>query len=157
MYLWLKLIHVVSVIAFLGNIATGLFWHTQAARSRNPLLLGFVMRGIIHSDRVFTVPGVFAIIISGVATAMQAGLPILGTTWILWTLVLFSVSGLVFVLRVAPLQRALLSLAESGTQSASSFDYSYYQPVARRWETWGAIALVTPLVGVGLMILKPIL
>ena len=156
MYLWLKLIHVISVIAFLGNIVTGLFWHVEAARSRNPALLAFTMRGIIRSDRFFTIPGVVGIILSGVATAMQGHLPILGTRWILWTLMLFAVSGLAFMFRVAPLQRELLRMAESGTPPAS-FDYSRYHVVARRWEMWGAIALVTPLIGLVLMVLKPAL
>ena len=156
MYLWLKLVHVVSVIAFLGNITTGLFWHAHAARSREPALLAFTMRGIIRSDRLFTIPGVFGIILSGVGTAMLGHLPIMRTGWIWWTLMLFLVSGVVFVIRVAPLQRELLKLAEGGTLSAS-FDYPRYLGVARRWEMWGAIALVTPVVGLVLMVLKPAL
>jgi len=155
-YLWLKLLHVVAVIAFLGNITTGLFWHAHAARSRNPALLAFTMEGIIRSDRLFTIPGVFGIILSGVATAMLGDLPILGTRWILWTLLLFAVSGLVFGFRVAPLQRRLLALAESGVRSGS-FEYPRYQALARRWETWGAVALVTPLLGLIFMVLKPAL
>ena len=35
MYLPMKLLHIVAVIAFLGNIATGLFWHVHAARTRD--------------------------------------------------------------------------------------------------------------------------
>jgi uncharacterized membrane protein len=154
LYLWLKLFHVVSVIAFLGNITTGLFWHVQAARSREPALLAFTMRGIIRSDRLFTIPGVFGIILTGVGAAHLGGLPILGTRWILWTLVLFAISGAVFMIRVAPLQRKLLALAEVGAQSGS-FNYPGYHAVARRWELWGAVALVTPLVGLVFMVLKP--
>ena len=51
MYLVLKLLHVAAVIAFLGNITTGLFWHRHAARTRDPKLLAFTMGGIIRSDR----------------------------------------------------------------------------------------------------------
>jgi uncharacterized membrane protein len=149
-------LHLVAVIAFLGNITTGLFWHAHAARSRNPMLLAFTMEGIIRSDRLFTIPGVLGIIVSGVATAMQRHLPILGTTWILVTLVLFSVSGLVFVARVAPLQRQLLALAQGSAQSAS-FEYPRYHALARRWEVWGAVALATPIVGLIFMVLRPAL
>lgn len=155
-YLWLKLIHVVSVIAFLGNITTGLFWHAQAARSRDPSLLAFTMRGIIRSDLLFTIPGVVGIIVSGIGAATLGDLPIMGTGWIAWTLGLFLVSGLVFVIRVAPLQRQLLALAERGSQSAS-FDYHQYHGLARRWEAWGALALLTPVAGLILMVLKPAL
>jgi uncharacterized membrane protein len=154
MYLLLKLLHVIAVIAFLGNITTGLFWHAHAARKRDPLLLAHTMEGIIRSDRFFTIPGVVGIIISGVAAAIYANLPILGTGWILWTLVLFSISGLVFMARVAPLQRQLRALAESGVQSGA-FDYVRYHALAVRWEVWGAIALLTPVAGLVRMVLKP--
>ena len=154
MYLWLKLLHLAAVIAFLGNITTGLFWHAHAARTRDPRLLAHTMDGIIRSDRIFTMPGVLGIIAAGVATAMVGHLPILGTRWILWTLVLFAVSGLAFALRVAPLQRQLRDLAETGS-TTGSFDYSQYQGLARRWEGWGAVALLTPLIGLMFMVLKP--
>jgi uncharacterized membrane protein len=154
MYLWLKLLHVAAVIAFLGNITTGLFWHAHAARTRDPRLIAHAMDGIIRSDRIFTVPGVVLIVISGIATAIIGGYPIVRTPWILWSLVLFTISGLVFVARVAPLQKELRALAQSSADAAS-FDGAAYQAVAHRWERWGALALVTPIAALVLMILKP--
>jgi uncharacterized membrane protein len=154
MYPLLKLLHIIAVIAFLGNITTGLFWHAHAARTRDPRLLAHTVDGIIRSDRYFTVPGVIGIILSGVAAAMYANLPILRTGWILWTLILFSVSGLIFMFRVAPLQRQLRALAEAGAQSGA-FDYVRYHALAVRWEIWGAAALLTPIGGLVLMVLKP--
>ncbi len=154
MYLALKLLHVASVIAFLGNITTGLFWHAHAARTRDPRLLAHAMDGIIRSDRLFTLPGVMGILASGFAAAIIGKFPILGTGWILWTIVLFSISGLIFMVRVAPLQRQLRALAEAGAQSGT-FDYARYHALAVRWEDWGAAALLTPLAGLVLMVLKP--
>lgn len=144
MYLVLKLLHFAAVIAFLGNITTGLFWHAHAARTRDARLLAHTMNGIVRSDRLFTIPGVIVIIVSGLAAAIHGGLPLLRTGWILWTLVLFSISGLIFMLRVAPLQRQLYALAESGVQSGD-FEYARYHALAVRWEIWGAAALMTPV------------
>lgn len=152
MYLLLKLVHIAAVIAFLGNITTGLFWHRLAARSGDPKLLAFTMDGIIRSDRLFTVPGVVLIIGAGIGLALVAGLPLLRTGWILWTLVLFMVSGAAFMAKVAPLQRRMLALARS-----ERFDAGAYAALTHEWELWGAIALGTPLVGLALMILKPAL
>jgi uncharacterized membrane protein len=151
MYLWLKLLHVAAVVAFLGNITTGLFWHSHAVRTRDPRLIAHAMDGIIRSDRIFTIPGVVLIIITGVAAAVIGGYPIGGTPWILWSLILFTVSGLAFVARVAPLQKELRALAQDG----AAFDWARYETVARRWERWGALALVTPVIALALMILKP--
>ncbi len=154
MYILFKLLHVTAVIAFLGNITTGLFWHAHAARSRDPKLLAHTMDGIIRSDRLFTIPGVIGIISTGVAAAIYGDLPILHTGWILWTLVLFSLSGLIFMFRVVPLQRQLRALAEAGVQSGA-FEYVRYHALAVRWEVWGAAALLTPMAGLVLMVLKP--
>lgn len=154
MYLWLKLLHVAAVIVFLGNITTGLFWHSHAARTRDPRLIAHAMDGIIRSDRIFTIPGVVLIIMSGLATAIIGGFPIIRTPWILWSLVLFTVSGVVFVVRVVPLQKELRALAQAAAER-DSFDWMGYQAVARRWEMWGALALATPLAALVLMILKP--
>ncbi|HET9950308.1 MAG TPA: DUF2269 family protein [Candidatus Eisenbacteria bacterium] len=155
MELWFKLFHVASVIAFLGNITTGLFWHAHAVRTRNAAILAHTMDGIIRSDRIFTMPGVIGIIVFGFAAAGTKGLPILHTGWILWTIVLFSISGLVFMARVAPLQRKLRTIAAAGAESRT-FDAAAYHALARQWEIWGAVALFTPLAGLALMVLKPI-
>lgn len=154
MYLLFKLLHVTAVIAFLGNITTGLFWHAHAARTRDPKLLAHTMDGIIRSDRIFTVPGVLGIIVSGVVAAIYGNFPILRTGWIAWTLALFAVSGLIFMIRVVPLQRQLRALAEAGAQSGA-FEYARYHALAKRWEIWGAVALLTPVAGLVLMVLKP--
>jgi len=154
MYLLIKLLHIVAVIAFVGNITTGIFWHTHAARTRDPKLLTYTMGGIIRSDRLFTIPGVIGIIATGIAAAIYGNFPILRTGWILWTLILFIVSGLIFMIRVAPLQRQLHALAEAAAQSGT-FDYAHYRALAVRWEVWGSAALLTPLAGLALMVLKP--
>ena len=154
MYLLIKLLHIVAVIAFVGNITTGIFWHTHAARTRDPKLIAYTMGGIIRSDRLFTIPGVIGIIATGIAAAIYGNIPILRTGWILWTLILFIVSGLIFMIRVAPLQRQLRALAEEAAQSGT-FDYARYRALAVRWEVWGSAALLTPLAGLVLMVLKP--
>ncbi len=155
MYFWMKLLHIVAVIAFLGNITTGLFWHAHAARTRDPRLLAHTMEGIIRSDRLFTVPGVVIIITTGLLAAIIGGFPLLRTGWIAWTIALFGASGLVFGVLLVPLQRQLLARAQAGL--AGGFDYASYHRLARRWDSWGAIALLMPTAGLALMVLKPAL
>ena len=157
MYLWFKLIHVAAVIAFLGNITTGLFWHRHAARTRDPRFLLFTMDGIIRSDRIFTIPGVIVITTAGIFGAINGNLPLIRTEWIFWTIILFSISGFAFMTRVAPLQRKLRAMAASGAEAAGTFDYAAYHAVTRQWEAWGSVALFAPLIGMALMILKPTL
>src|SRR6188474_3607230 len=84
MYLWLKVIHILAVVMCIGNIVTGVFWHKHAERTRDPRLIAHAMAGVIRSDRLFTMPGVFLILASGIFAAVQGGFPILRTGWILW-------------------------------------------------------------------------
>lgn len=154
LYLALKALHVFAVVIFLGNIVMGLFWHAYAARTRDAKVLSHAMGGIILSDRLFTMPGVIVIVVSGLLLAIDGGLPLLRTGWILWAIVLLSVSGLVFMFRVAPLQRQLLAMAQVGAKRAD-FDYTSYHKLAVTWEYWGAIALLAPIAALLLMTLKP--
>lgn len=154
LYLALKALHVFAVVIFLGNIITGLFWHAYAAHTRDARVISHAMGGIILSDRLFTTPGVIVILVSGVLLAVHGGYPLLRTDWILWPIVLFSVSGLAFMFRVAPLQRQLLAMARLGAERGD-FDYAPYHRLAKTWELWGAVALLTPLAALVIMVLKP--
>jgi len=149
-YLVLKLVHIFAVMAFLGNIAAGLFWQARAQRTGDPKIIAHTLAAIIASDRLVTVPSVVLILITGVATALMGGFPIFSTDWIFWTLVLFIVSGVLFMAFVVPLQRQMLIYALSG-----AFDPPVYTSLALRWRLWGLLALATPLAGVVLMVLKP--
>jgi uncharacterized membrane protein len=153
MYLWLKVLHVLAVILFIGNIVTGVFWHKHAMRTRDARVIAHAMDGVIKSDRLFTMPGVLLILATGIIAAIQGGFPILGTGWILWSIVLFAVSGLVFMLRLGPLQRRMRDFA----RAEGAFDYEAYHRLSKQWDFWGAIATLAPLGAVAIMVLKPAL
>jgi uncharacterized membrane protein len=150
----MKTLHVLAVVLFLGNIITGLFWKAHGDRTADPRIVAHTLEGIIRSDRWFTIPGVVLIILFGVAAAVIGRLPILGTGWIWQSIALFTVSGLAFMLRIAPLQRRLHELASVGV-GGGPWDQAAYQRLSRRWEFWGAVAIVTPLAALVLMVYKP--
>ena len=151
-YLLLKLIHVLAVIMFVGNITTGLFWMRQANKTRNYSIISFTMEGIITSDKWFTIPGVVIITAAGFSAAIHGGLPLLRTGWIFWSIVLFSLSGIIFSVRVAPLQKRILQIVQNN--AANEFGDKNYESHLRQWETWGLLALITPLAALVMMVLK---
>jgi uncharacterized membrane protein len=153
MYLWLKALHVVSVALFLGNIITGVFWKWHADCSGELRARAQALEGIIRSDAVFTIPGVLLIIVTGVWMAIDAGLPLLRTDWILWSIVAFTVSGVTFAARVGPLQKKLLANTRAGL--AGQWNQSEYQRMSQAWQGWGLVATAAPLLAVFLMVLKP--
>jgi len=154
-YLLLKLVHVFAVIIFLGNITTGLFWATRAHATRDFRLIASTFDTIIRSDRLFTMPGVAGILVAGIIGAIQGGFPILGTGWILWPIVLFSISGIVFGATLVPLQKKIARFAASA--DASDGAWTTFDAMYRKWEMWGLVALLTPVAAAAIMILKPAL
>ncbi|HKO58042.1 MAG TPA: DUF2269 family protein [Thermoanaerobaculia bacterium] len=152
LYHLLKLIHVFAVIIFLGNIITGLFWKMHADQTKDRSIITHALRGLIRADRWFTVPGVVVITAAGIFAAVQAGLPLIRTGWILWSIVLFSLSGVAFAWKVGPLQKQMLRMAESG-----EIDWTAYRAKSLEWELWGLFATVTPGAAVVLMTMKPAL
>ncbi len=151
-YLILKLIHVLAVIIFMGNITLGLFWMRQADKSGNYSIISFVMKGIITSDKWFTIPGVVIITAAGISAAIWGGLPLLRTGWIFWSIIFFLISGIIFSVKLAPLQKKILKIAVSMHEKQASEEI--YRGHLRQWETWGLLALLTPLAALVMMVLK---
>ena len=154
-YAILKTVHVLAVIMFVGNITVGIFWKTIADATHDPRIMAHTLRGIMQADRWFTIPGIILLVIAGVSTAMVAHLPILGTGWILWSLVLFIIAGLAFG-PVARAQRQMEALARTAAEGGT-FDGARYAAVSQTWNVAGMIALIGPLIAVILMVAKPAL
>jgi len=154
MYSLLKTVHIISVILFLGNIITGIFWMAHANRTRDARLQAHAMAGVIRSDAYFTIPAVVLILVTGIALAMSANLPIFGTGWIALALIAFGISGLLFGVVLAPMQRKLLHAAEVAGDQAE-WPSAAYSRMTVQWEVVGIIAILLPLAAVALMVFKP--
>jgi uncharacterized membrane protein len=148
-----KLLHVLGVIIFLGNIITGLFWMRFAVSTKNVTIIAHTMKGIIAADNYFTTPGVIVITAAGIMTAIIGHFPILSTGWILWPIILFIISGGAFMAAVAPLQKKIYALT-SVSEGNGDLDWDQFHRLVRAWELWGSVALLTPLAAAVIMILK---
>jgi len=151
-YFLLKSLHVLSVVLFLGNIITGVFWKEHGDRG-DLRARAVALEGIIRSDRWFTLPGVIAIIVTGVLLAMTLHYPLLRTAWILWSLILFGLSGVMFQFFVAPLQQKMLANVRAGIDG--NWNESEYQRLSRAWQLSGAVATLAPVAVVFLMVIRP--
>lgn len=148
-YLIFKLIHVIAVIFFVGNIVIAIFWKTHGDKSGDPKIIANTVRGIILADKIFTMPSVGILILAGFGAAGIGFLPVFETGWILWGLILVIISGFAFMAKVVPLQKKLLKIA-----SSDSFDKEKYKAISKQWNLWGSIATIAPVIAVILMVLK---
>jgi uncharacterized membrane protein len=152
-YLFLKFLHIACVVIFVGNITTGAFWAAHAHRSRDFRLIASTFDGIIRADRLFTMPAVLGLIITGFGAALVADVSILGTGWVLWGIVLVVISGMSFGRFVAPRQREVARLAHSAQSEEASWDD--YEKAYKDWIFWGLVALIAPVAAMLVMVLKP--
>lgn len=151
-YILLKLLHILAVVLFMGNIYTGLFWMYQANKTRSVEMIHHTMKTVIVSDRYFTIPGVVIITAGGIAAAVFGSLPLLRTGWIFYSLILFTLSGVAFMWKVAPLQKAIVTFTKK--ESLDKFTWDEYNRLFHQWDRWGLFALLTPLAALVMMVLK---
>lgn len=153
-YLSLKFLHIVGAILFLGNITTAAFWKAHADKTRDPRIIAHTLEGVMRADRLFTMPGVMMILAAGIAAALVGRLPLFRTAWVAAGIVLFVITGLIFMARVGPLQRQMLAVARASA-NGGSFDWTAYDRLSRSWAIWGSIAVLVPLLAAGIMVFKP--
>ena len=145
-----KLLHVLSVIIFVGNITFAIYWKYQADKSKDRLKVADAFKNIIRADRIFTMPSVTALFIFGVGTAMQGNISLIETPWILWSIILLIISSYAFMAKIVPLQKKIIALANN----ADKFGWDEYTVLSKKWNMWEMVATATPYIAVVLMVLK---
>ena len=63
-YLWLKTIHLLGVVLFLGNIIITGWWKFMADKTKNPQVIAFAQRQVTLTDFVFTAGGAAILFLS---------------------------------------------------------------------------------------------
>lgn len=152
-YLLLKTIHLLAVVAFLGNSTTGLFWMRFAFKRNDVRIIQHTALGIIRSDRLFTIPGVIIITAGGFFAAIYTGIPLLRTGWIFWPILLFTLSGVFFAYKVAPLQSKMKKYLNSSIEN-NNYQAENFAVLLKQWEFWAFLALATPVISFFMMLLK---
>jgi len=150
------LLHLTGVVVFLGGFLAALFLAITASRIGNRSIRAYAFTVINYNDKWFTPLAVLLIVGGGFGASSAAGLPVVGTGWILWSLGLFILSGLIFVLRALPLQREIESLL-GGIESAEDVDWSDYDGLVSTWKMWAIAAFLLVTTAFVLMVLKPAL
>lgn len=148
------LLHLLGVIVFFANLIAALFWRSVAEATKDPRVLAFAYRTLNLGDKWLTPPSIGMIVAGGVGAALQVRLPFLSTGWIMWSIVLFSLSGLLFALFVLPRQKVLAAHAQAGVQDGD-FDLPTHQRLAREWAFWAHLSLLAAAAALPLMVFRP--
>jgi len=146
--------HVVAAVVFVGNIAAGLFWTVRARRSGDARVLGHTFTSLVAADLWITTPAVVVLTLTGIVAAVRMGFPILGTGWILWSIVALSLSGAIFAARVMPLQKRIAAAFDETRGERSGEER---RSLTEGWMRWAHVSLILAAVALVLMVAKPVL
>jgi uncharacterized membrane protein len=153
MFLFLRLLHILGVILFVGNIVTAALWKGRADASGNLHAIAYAQRGVMFADYVFTAPGAALILITGLWLADLSNRDILQTGWLFTALILLVVSLLIWLMELLPVQRRLIRVADEAVR-VGQLD-PVFKALTVRWTIFGIIATLLPLINVYLMVFKP--
>lgn len=146
----LLFVHVLGAILLFGTYITAFTTKTLGERTRDPRILGHVYHAMNGVDRVLTPLSVVILLASGFALAARAQIPVFETAWLLWSLILFGATGVLFAARALPIQRRLERLLEGDPP-----EWETYHRLARQWVLWAGGSLQLTVVILYLMVRRP--
>lgn len=152
-YLWLKTLHLLGVVMFLGNIIITGWWKFMADRTRNPQIIAFAQHQVTLTDYVFTAGGAVLLLAAGLGNAALHGMDIFSMRWLSWGFWLFNISGLIWVAVLIPIQIRQARMAKQFAEG-SAIPETYWK-LGKRWYVWGSIATVLPMLNLYWMVFKP--
>jgi uncharacterized membrane protein len=152
-YTLLKSLHILGVVILLGNIIVTAWWKIMADRTRDARVIAFAQRQVTLTDYVFTAPGALLTVIAGDAMAYGYLSHTWTIGWLVWGRLLFITSGLIWIFVLVPTQvrqaRIAAKLGDAGQIPEE------YWALSRRWQMFGAVAVILPLVNLYWMVFKP--
>lgn len=152
LFTW-KFVHILGVVLLVGNVTVSAVWKVFADLSRQDDVIRFAQRLVTITDWWLTVPGVLLTIVGGVGSAMSTGRPVFQAGWLRTSEVLFTLSGIIWISILVPIQ---IRQARETRDSTFSFERADgYRRDARRWLVWGIIATMLLVAAMWLMITKP--
>jgi uncharacterized membrane protein len=144
----LKIIHVLAVCLFLGNVVVSGTWAALAERTRNYEVIAFSNRLVLITDALFTFTGSLLVVGTGHLMGQRFG-GAANQSWIAWSYALLGISGAIWAIVLVPIQlrqRKILKRDKAITPE--------YLRLSKIWQTAGAIATIVPLPILYLMITK---
>ncbi len=152
-YLFLKSLHIIGVILFLGNIIITGWWKFMADRTRDPRVIAFAQRQVTLTDFVFTAGGAALVLGAGLGNAVLHGMSFLAIRWLAWGLGLFIASGVIWVTILIPIQIKQAHMARQFADK-DAVPEGYWR-LCRLWNIFGILATILSLINIYWMVYKP--
>lgn len=148
LYLFIKLLHILSAIVAVGFNFSYAIWTTRAKYAKEHTL--FALKGIKFLDDWLANPSYILSLITGHVMVHISGMSILQTSWLLYAEIIFGVMGIIGFGFYSPLlKKQIKLLQEQGIDSIA------YKAADKKQTIIGLLLFVLALVLVALMVFKP--
>lgn len=151
-YFILKYLHIVGATVLLGTGSGIAFFMLVAQLQGNVAVIAGVARIVVLADFIFTATAVVFQPVTGLLLVWNVGYAITDG-WIMWSLVLYVVTGL-FWLPVVWMQMRLRDLAIAAAESGQPLPDAYYR-IFVWWCAFGVPAFAAVAIIIWLMIARP--
>ena len=125
----------------------------MADKTRHPRVVAFAQRQVTLTDYVFTAPGAIMTVVAGDSMAYGFMTHTWEVGWLVWGRLLFIASGLILALVLIPIQVKQARIVHDFNDAVEVPDE--YWRLSRRWQLFGAIAVLLPLINLYWMVFKP--
>lgn len=151
-YLWLKTLHLLGVVLFLGNIIVTGWWKNMADMTKSPLVIAFAQRQVTLTDFVFTGGGVIILLVAGMLNVYLHDMSY-ATKWLGHGMAIFLISGLIWAVILIPVQIKQAKMAR--LFEVSGVIPAEYWRLCTIWNVFGVLATIIPLLNLYYMVFKP--
>ncbi|WP_026581358.1 DUF2269 family protein [Bacillus sp. J33] len=149
---FLLFLHLLGAVIFLGNIITAAFWKVRADRKEDPAFIHNTVKNVMLADFIFTLPGLILIIVSGSLMAFQAGYSMSGFNWLTLSLILFSLTAILWLTVLLPAQRSMIR--HSAQSIETGIISKAYRKASLYWAIFGITSTLLPVIILYFMITK---
>jgi len=126
-----KTLHVVGVVALVGNVTATSIWKVFSDRTENVHVIAPAQRLVTITNWPLTVAGIVLIMVGGFGSALAAGVSSLATSWLCIAELLFVLAGVIRLAVLVPIEMRQARIARGFAVSESVAEK--YRRDARRW------------------------
>ncbi len=146
--------HILGVVLLLGNVLISIFWKFKSDSTKDLKIIAYTHREIRKSDRIFSHIGIILILITGLGLWHIDRIKIMQSMWLLWGLLLFIISMIVWGSIIVPTEKRLISVSDKSLNEGNT-DPSLIR-LSQKWYSTTAIFVVIILIVLILMVYKPL-
>ncbi|HRG65460.1 MAG TPA: DUF2269 family protein [Saprospiraceae bacterium] len=148
-YQWHKLLHILGVVIFMGNMIVGPVWFSYAFYSKDAHVLKFAAKLLQQTDLYLTIPGVALTVLNGLCLSSVYG-GSQSQPWLLHSIYLILTMWVLSVPLVF-LQEKLFLTIETEAQNEAKINR-----LLIRWSILGSLVMIPPSIIFYWMVVKPV-